>query len=191
MSWKQKACCRPELSYAYKSGRKPWKMFCFVDDSSGTLNLDNPDIVFFPDSCCFEGKTTNMYMYWTVQSTFYKHWNVVWKIKKKEFFKPIEKGLFNKSCTAAVLTQVSWFFWRKFWPYPPRPDVTLPCGPLVEKEGAPKAACPGKVVHKQSAAGWIHTGKCWQKLSDPDIETVLFVLVSVYFSFWCLDHFYA
>lgn len=59
---------------------------------------------------------------------------------------------------------------------------------MVEKEGAPEAACPGKVVHKQSAAGWIHTEKCWQKLSDPDMETVLFVPVSVYFSFWYLDH---
>lgn len=46
-----------------------------------------------------------------VQSTFYKHGNVV--LKKKKKFKPTGKGIFNKNCTAAVLTQVSYFFLKE------------------------------------------------------------------------------
>lgn len=45
-----------------------------------------------------------------VQSTFYKHGNVVLKKKK---IKPTGKGIFNKNCTAAVLTQVSYFFLKE------------------------------------------------------------------------------
>lgn len=93
--------------------KKAMKEIWFVDDISGILNLENPDIFFFFLILAVLGKrictsiVNKQISTEFVQSTFYKHGNVVFKKKKNQTNR---QGYFQQKLHSCCLNTSELFF---------------------------------------------------------------------------------